>query len=139
MKLIIAGSRELNLTYHVLENLLNMSPWGRPTEIISGACGRPEGETELIKIDNTWQWAKGIDGDGESLACACNIPLKRFNAQWTKYGLSAGPKRNKEMAEYADALLLIWFGTSKGSASMKREMRFAGKPIFEVILPKEKK
>jgi hypothetical protein len=38
------------------------------------------------------------------------------------------------MAEYADALILVWDGKSRGSASMKREMEKLGKPIYEVIV-----
>lgn len=39
------------------------------------------------------------------------------------------------MAEYGDALLLIWDGKSRGNASMKKEMQKQNKPIFEVVLP----
>ncbi len=60
--------------------------------------------------------------------------LKEFPPDWEKHGKAAGPIRNKEMAEYADALLLIWDGKSRGSASMKKEMEKLEKPIYEVIL-----
>jgi hypothetical protein len=53
-----------------------------------------------------------------------------------KHGRSAGPKRNRKMAEYSDALLLIWDGESPGSSSMKKAMIALGKPVFEVILRK---
>jgi hypothetical protein len=38
------------------------------------------------------------------------------------------------MAEYADALLLIWDGSSRGSANMRQQMERRGKPVYEVIL-----
>jgi hypothetical protein len=37
------------------------------------------------------------------------------------------------MAEYGDALLLIWDGKSKGSKNMKARMKGMQKPVFEVI------
>lgn len=37
------------------------------------------------------------------------------------YGRAGGPIRNAKMAEYGDALLLIWDGKSRGSQSMLRE------------------
>lgn len=59
---------------------------------------------------------------------------KEFPADWKAHGKAAGPIRNKQMAEYADALLLIWDGESKGSASMKNEMLKLNKPVYEVII-----
>ena len=40
------------------------------------------------------------------------------------------PMRNREMAEYADALLAVWDGESKGTANMILEMHRMGKPVF---------
>lgn len=78
--------------------------------------------------------AKGIDSVGEEFANDSHILVNRFDADWEKHGKAAGPIRNKKMAEYADALLLIWDGKSKGSANMKKEMLLLNKPIYEVIL-----
>ena len=39
-------------------------------------------------------------------------------ADWNKYGKSAGYKRNEEMANIADAALVIWDGESRGSKHM---------------------
>ena len=62
---------------------------------------------------------------------------KEFPANWENHGKAAGPIRNKQMAEYADALLLIWDGESRGSANMKKEIQKLKKPIYEVILRTE--
>jgi hypothetical protein len=35
-----------------------------------------------------------------------------------KYGKSAGPIRNRAMAEYAGALIAIWDGSSRGTLNM---------------------
>lgn len=63
-----------------------------------------------------------------------SLKLTKFPADWDKFGKAAGHIRNKQMAEEADALLLIWDGESKGSANMKKEMLFKNKPVYEVIL-----
>lgn len=85
------------------------------TEIVSG-CG------------------PGVDLIGESL---CSVlegkpNIKRFPAQWTVHGKSAGPIRNKEMAEYADALVIVWDGASRGSRNMLECAGNAEIGIFEV-------
>lgn len=58
--------------------------------------------------------AHGVDKLGERWAQAHKIPVKQFPAQWNKYGNAAGPIRNREMAEYADALIAVWDGQSRG-------------------------
>lgn len=128
MRLIIAGSRTFTgfSSTFILEILClhKISPhskstlmpeWKKITEIVSGG-------------------ANGIDALGERFAKNYDIELIEFPAEWYKFGKAAGPKRNAEMAKYADALLLIWDGRSKGSASMKALMEKQGKPIYEVIL-----
>ena len=119
MKLIIAGSRTLKIGTSLIDALFSvMNLNGKVSEIVSGT-------------------APGVDTVGDDYAkLAVNYPmkLKEFPADWDKYGKSAGPIRNKQMAEYADALLLIWDGASRGSDSMKREMEKLYKPIYEIII-----
>ncbi len=89
--------------------------------------------TEIVSGD-----AHGVDTSGENYADAADLPVKFFYPDWDTHGKAAGPIRNRRMAEYADALLLIWDGKSKGSASMKAEMTKLNKPIYEVIMkPKD--
>ena len=125
MKLIIAGGRDLS----VLPAQIHAKLYAQNvvvTQVVSGACGlADEADTRT---------AKGIDGCGEDWAKLLGLPVKRFPAKFKELGLKAGPIRNKQMAEYADALLLIWDGESRGSTSMKREMEKLGKPIYEVVL-----
>lgn len=123
MKLIIAGSRDLYVHSIVIDHLLDQFRIGEGPnlpenfEIVSGG-------------------ASGIDTVGEMFATETNTKLIKFSADWDKHGKAAGPIRNKQMAEYADALLLIWDGESKGSANIKTEMLKLNKPIYEVILRK---
>lgn len=62
--------------------------------------------------------AKGADRLGEKYAKENNYSLKCFPANWHKYKKAAGPIRNKEMAEYADYLIVFWDGESKGTKNM---------------------
>tara|TARA_R110000850_G_C9613254_1_gene430061 strand:+ start:165 stop:518 length:354 start_codon:yes stop_codon:yes gene_type:complete len=101
MKIIIAGLRnftEYDLLKTTINNLLAKSNT-TITEVVSGG-------------------ANGADKLGEQYAVEYNIPIKRFNADWNKYGNAAGPIRNKQMAEYSDRLIAFWDGKSRGTGSM---------------------
>lgn len=114
MKLIIAGSRTIQVSPEHLKKFLDRYMiW--PTEVVSGG-------------------AKGMDQSGEFFAQDFEIKITRFPADWDTHGKMAGPIRNKQMAEYADALVLIWDGQSKGSMNMRKTMLSLNKPIYEVIL-----
>lgn len=114
MKLIIAGSRTLDLSPILIVELMNHFKIS-PNEIVSGR-------------------ASGVDKSGERYAYYELIDITHFPADWDTHGKAAGPIRNKQMADYSDALLLIWDGKSKGSSNMKKEMLKLKKPIYEVIL-----
>ena len=62
--------------------------------------------------------ARGVDQLGENWADEHGIPVERFPADWDTHGRSAGPIRNEEMAEYADALVAIHVDESAGTADM---------------------
>jgi len=51
--------------------------------------------------------AKGADKFGENWANNRNVPVKIFPADWDTWGKSAGYKRNKQMAQYANHLIAI--------------------------------
>lgn len=122
MKLVIAGSRTLDPT---------------PTFILNAIQMMNVPVSDITEIEVVSGGAKGVDQAGENFAEDYFIvPLKvtKFPADWYAYGKAAGPKRNKQMAEYADALLLIWDGDSRGSRNMKETMIALGKPVYEVIL-----
>jgi hypothetical protein len=62
--------------------------------------------------------AHGADKLGERWAASLKIPVARFPADWDTHGKRAGFIRNSEMAEYADACIVFWNGTSKGTKHM---------------------
>ena len=99
MKVIIAGSRGITSYEDVCQAVIDSG--FEITEIVSGT-------------------ARGADTLGELLAIRCNIPIKRMPAAWHKYGKQAGMIRNLDMASYADALIVVWDGCSKGTENMIR-------------------
>ena len=76
--------------------------------------------------------AAGPDSMGIKLAKILNIPVKEFKAKWELYGKAAGPRRNREMAEYCDYALIFWNGWSPGTKNMIENMKELNKP-FEVF------
>lgn len=115
MKLIIAGSRSLSVNSDFIAQVLYHYELPNDLEIVSGG-------------------AKGIDSSADMFAEDCAYPFKLFKADWDFYGKKAGFVRNIEMAEYADALLAIWDGVSKGTLHMLNEMDIRKKPIYKVTL-----
>lgn len=119
---IIAGGRTLFSTahYQAVEAAIATCPW-KPSLVISGG-------------------ASGVDAMGERWAHLNKIEVRRFPADWDRYGRSAGPKRNRAMAEFAESngksggLILVWDGRSRGSASMRKEALRAGLYIHEKIV-----
>ena len=61
--------------------------------------------------------ASGADALGERYAQERHLSLEAHPADWNKHG-TAGPIRNAEMAEVADALIAFWDGASRGTANM---------------------
>lgn len=85
MKIIVCGGRHFN-NYFALSNILldiikNNTKDKESIEIVSGHC-------------------TGADQLGERFAKQFKLGLKIFPAEWSKYGKSAGPIRNKKMIEY---------------------------------------
>jgi hypothetical protein len=97
MKVIIAGSRTIN-NHRIVAQAVIKSGF-LVTEVVSGG-------------------ANGVDRCGEWYADANKLKIKRFLAEWHKYGKKAGAIRNALMAEYADALVAVWDGVSPGTKMM---------------------
>lgn len=79
--------------------------------------------------------APGIDKCGEDFARCRDLALRRFPADWAYHGKAAGPIRNKEMAEYADAALIFCREQpTPGSSNMATWMLALGKPVRVVLV-----
>lgn len=100
-KVIIAGSRNFN-DYNLLREKMDFYLSNRfgvqSIQIVSGT-------------------ARGADRLGERYANERNLDIKRFPANWELHGRAAGYIRNKQMIEYADACVVFWDGSSRGTES----------------------
>lgn len=106
MKLIIAGGRDFN-NYSLLKKTIDKYILGADkVEIITGG-------------------AMGADALGVNYSISMGIPIRVIKADWVKYGKSAGPIRNAEMATNATDCICFWDGVSRGTASMINEAKKA--------------
>ncbi len=98
MKIIIAGSR--TITEKQARDAIESCPWiGFASCIVSGG-------------------ARGADFLGELWAVENGLLIERYLADWRAFGRSAGPVRNKKMAESSQGLIALWDGKSRGTANM---------------------
>ena len=73
--------------------------------------------------------AKGADSLGERYAEENGFKVEKYPADWVRYGRSAGPRRNRQMAEISDYVICFWDGESRGTRSMIESARKFGKPV----------
>lgn len=131
MKTIIAGGR--NITKEQFDTAIKKFPYLHYiTEVVSGQ-------------------AYGVDTFGEEWGKYNRLPIKLFPAEWrnfdlpycviktNKYGYqynaAAGAYRNKQMAEYADQLILIYDGKSDGSKDMLEKAKKHNLKIWVCEVP----
>lgn len=115
IKIIVAGSRDFN-DYQLLHNklkYLTQNYDNSQIEIVSGT-------------------ARGADQLGERYAKQYNIKVTKFPADWERFGRSAGPKRNIQMAHYADVAVVFQVNNSRGSQHMINTMRELNKRVVVV-------
>lgn len=122
MKVIIAGSRTLNNSVYVevafsqafnkwmSEDQEHWKDYLGP-EVVSGG-------------------AQGVDFLAELLAKKKSLKFTEFKAAWDELGRSAGFVRNIQMADYADRLIAVWDGKSRGTFHMMQQMVNRSKPVF---------
>ena len=101
-RIVIAGCRNYNNFEEAkvfIEECLKEFKENFTIIIISGCCS-------------------GADKIGEKYAEENGFKIERYPAEWQKYGRSAGPKRNRKMAEISDFIICFWDGQSRGTKSM---------------------
>ena len=111
MKTIIAGGRDYALTeidVLMLESLIYDLPI---TEVVHGGC-------------------RGIDTEAGTWAKKEGLEVKVYPADWDTHGRAAGPIRNEQMAQYADACIL--FKGGRGTANMKKNADKYGLNVIEL-------
>lgn len=108
MRTIVAGSRTI-ASYSLVEFAIKQSGINI-TCLLSGT-------------------ARGVDRLGEQWAKDNKVPVERYPADWS-LGKQAGHLRNYKMALKADALIAIWDGESKGTASMIKYAKQLGLRVY---------
>ena len=109
MKLLIVGSRSITN--------FDLSPYisADVDTVISGGAG-------------------GIDSLAERYADTHRLSKYILRPRYNFYGRFAPLKRNKEMVDMADAVLVIWDGCSKGTQYTLKYTKKTNKPITLVQL-----
>ena len=110
MKIAIVGSRSLNITDSDIKKFVSLND-----EIVSGG-------------------AKGIDKCASEFAKKNGIKLTEFLPQYSLYSRFAPIKRNKQIVDYADRIIVFWNGSSKGTLSVIKYAQKTGKPCEIIIL-----
>lgn len=110
MKVIIAGSRSITDPREVAQAI--RASGFEITEVVSGGARR------------------GVDRIGERWADLWCIPKKTMPANWKALGKAAGIIRNRQMADYAEGLIAVWDGTSRGTADMIKVATSKGLKVF---------
>lgn len=112
-RIVIAGSRHYN-------------NYEEAKEYIDFCISNIKKEHQLVFVSGC---CYGADALGERYANENGYKLELFPADWKKYGRSAGPKRNLEMAKIADYVICFWDGKSKGTHSMIEYAKKLNKPL----------
>jgi len=110
MTTIIAGGRDYRLTDDDFRWLDTLGI----SEVVTGGC-------------------RGVDQDAKEWAISRGIRGQEILADWENLGLSAGPRRNRQMALIAQQCAL--FPGGKGTASMEAEARKLGLKIIHAPKP----
>lgn len=109
MKTIIAGSRSITCPF-VVAKCVEQSGF-LITEVVCGG-------------------ARGVDRLGYEWAARNGIRVKSIIPDWDGRGRGAGLARNQDMADYADALIAIWDGESRGTKDMIDRANKKGLKIY---------
>lgn len=110
-RIAIVGCRDFEDWEKFSEKLAHIIPMGA-REIISGG-------------------APGTDKMAKQYAIRYAYIYTEFPADWETYGKSAGPRRNKQIVDYADMVVAFWDGKSPGT---KSTIEFAKKVNKELIV-----
>lgn len=101
MRVIVAGGRNYNDYDNVKANLDRLFKNLNKEKLIIVSGG-----------------ATGADAMGERYAKENGYKLEKFPADWSRWGNAAGPIRNREMAQVANACVCFHDGKSRGTADM---------------------
>lgn len=101
-KVVIAGCRDYN-------------NYDEAKDYIDFCLSNIRKENDIVIVSGC---ASGADAIGERYAKENGFKVEKYPADWKTYGRSAGPRRNKQMAEISDYVICFWDEKSKGTKSM---------------------
>lgn len=123
MKLVIAGSRSIKDYAITRQAIIESGLWqkyGKKIVVVSGLAEGPD-KHGLIFAEKA-----GLKEPIKKAADWDNIKAKGVVVRYTRsgkpYNAVAGHWRNEEMAQIADAALIVWDGKSTGSLDMLHRM-----------------
>ena len=102
VKIVVAGSREY-------------TNYNEAKKFIDKCISRIRKNNKIIIISGG---ARGADTLGEEYAKENGFKIERYLADWETYGKSAGPIRNKMMAQNCNYVICFWDGKSAGTKTM---------------------
>lgn len=70
--------------------------------------------------------APGADTHGATEARRHGFTVEEYPADWKTHGKAAGPIRNQQMVDRADALIAVWDGKSSGTADVIAKAKARG-------------
>ena len=105
MKIIIAGSRDIT-DYSIIESGMKKIKEKYLNDVL------PHGLTILSGC------ARGVDTLAIQWAETHNADVHKYPAHWSHFGMSAGYRRNDQMAKHGDLLVAFWDKKSKGTKHM---------------------
>lgn len=101
----VVGSRDFTdygTMEKILDKLFRRKSISKPVIIVSGG-------------------ARGADSLAERYAANKHLQVDVYNADWDRFGRSAGFIRNKTIVKKADIVVAFWDGTSRGTANTIEE------------------
>jgi len=100
--IVIAGSRyfeDYNTAKKFITECIELENINEAITIITGGC-------------------RGADSLGEKYAADHTLNFKKIDADWKRFGKSAGPIRNKKLADEGDIIICFWDQKSRGTKSL---------------------
>lgn len=117
MKVLVCGGREYmdeSFVYKTLDEIHKKTPI---TLIIEG------GARGADAYAYHWWECSNID----------QVCLKTYPADWKKYGMGAGPIRNKQMLDEGKPDLVVAFPGGVGTADMVRRAKWENVPVIQPV------
>ena len=107
--------KKLSIKRVVIAGCRDYDNYDEAKEYIDFCLSNIRKENKIIIVSGC---ASGADAIGERYAKENGFKVERYPADLKAYGRSAGPKRNKQMAEASDYVICFWDEKSKGTKSM---------------------